>query len=173
MAFIIHDAYVWTHPPSNKYFVVDGVHAPREVRGLDSPIVDDAELLNWTVRAVLAPYNVNYHDFPVELNTAGRRFTQNGWSSFAGSYIKSGNFDAMKKGMLLCYAQAQRAAVISETKMVDGALAYSIQVPILQTCQNTNQQSSQKLMMTALVLRTNAEDHPDGLAIDQLVALAQ
>jgi intracellular multiplication protein IcmL len=172
-AFVIHDAYIWTHPPSPKYFFVDGKHPPRPVRALDSPIVDDAELLDWTVRAVLAPYNVNYHDYPEELNAAGRRFTANGWGSFAGSYINGGNFEAMKKAMLLCYAQAQRAAVISEAKIVDGALAYRIQLPIVQTCQNSNQQSTQKLMMTALVLRTNADDYPDGLAIEQLVAVAQ
>jgi len=166
-------AWIWTHPPPPKYFIVDGRNPPRAITALDSPIVSDAELLNWTVRAVLAPYNVNYHDYPEELNTAGRRFTDNGWKTFADSYIKSGNFDAMKKGMLLCFAQAQRSAVITESKIVEGALAYRIQVPIVQTCQNSNQINTQNLMLTALVLRTNAEDHLDGLAVEQLVAVVQ
>ena len=129
--------------------------------------------IDWTVKAVLAPYNVNYHDYPLELNTAGRRFTTNGWSTFAGSYIKSGNFEAMKKGMLLCFAQAQRSAVIVDSKIVGGALAYRVQVPIVQTCQNTNEANTQRMMLTALVVRTNAEDHPEGLQIEQLVAVAQ
>ena len=126
-AFVIHDAWIWTHPPTPKYFIVDGKSAPRAMTAVDSPIVNDAELLDWTVKAVLAPYNVNYHDYPLELNTAGRRFTTNGWSTFAGSYIKSGNFEAMKKGMLLCFAQAQRSAVIVDSKIVGGALAYRVQ----------------------------------------------
>jgi intracellular multiplication protein IcmL len=46
-------------------------------------------------------------------------------------------------------------------------------VPIVQTCENVNQTSTNNLMVTALVVRTNAEDHPDGLAIDQLVATTQ
>ncbi len=166
-------AWIWTHSPTPKYFIVDGRNPPRAITALDSPIVSDSELLNWTVRAVLAPYNVNYHDYPEELNTAGRRFTDNGWKTFADSYIKSGNFDAMKKGMLLCFAQAQRSAVITESKIVEGALAYRIQVPIVQTCQNSNQINTQNLMLTALVLRTNAEDHLDGLAVEQLVAVVQ
>jgi len=172
-AFVIHDAWIWTHQPTPKYFIVDGRNPPRAVTALDSPIVSDAELLNWTVRAVLAPYNVNYHDYPEELNTAGRRFTNNGWSTFADSYIKSGNFEAMKQGMLLCFAQAQRSAVITESKIVNGALGYHIQVPIVQSCQNSNQVNTQKMMLTALVLRTNSEDHLDGLAVEQLVAVAQ
>jgi intracellular multiplication protein IcmL len=173
VAFIVHDIYLWSHPPTPKYFIVDGKNPPRAVTPVDSPVVDDAELLAWTVKAILAVYNVNYDDYPVQLNTAGRRFTPSGWNSFATSYIKGGNFEAMKRAMLLCSAQAQRAAVISEVSLVGGALTYRIQVPIIQTCKNSQQQSTQNLMVTVLVLRTNAEVHPDGLAIDQLVAFAR
>ncbi len=75
VALVAHEAWLWTHPPSPRYFAIDGKHTPRPVVALDSPIVDDAELLEWTVKAILAPYNVNYHDYPVQLNTASRRFT--------------------------------------------------------------------------------------------------
>jgi len=60
--------------------------------------------------------------------------------------------------------------VIHQTSFVAGRLAYQIQFPMMQTCENVNQTSSNSLMMTALVIRTNDDDHPDGLAIDQLVA---
>jgi intracellular multiplication protein IcmL len=43
-------------------------------------------------------------------------------------------------------------------------------VPIMQTCENVNQQSANNLLITALVVRTNSDDHPDGLAVEQLVA---
>ena len=60
--------------------------------------------------------------------------------------------------------------MIHQTRFQAGALAYEIQVPIVQTCENVNQTSTNNLMITALVVRTNSDDHPDGLAIDQLVA---
>ena len=170
---LAHDAYVWTHPPSSKYFRVDGKTLPRPMTALDSPIVDDDELLQWAVKWMLAPYNVNYHDFPQQLNTAGRHYTPNGWNSFAAAYVQGGNFEEMKRARLLCYAQAQRAAVIRQTKVVAGRLAYEIQLPAVQTCENTNQATSQNLLLTALVVRTDDEQaHPDGHAIDQLVARA-
>jgi intracellular multiplication protein IcmL len=172
-AFVVHDAYIWANPPTPKYFIVDGEHAPRPVAALDSPIVSDAQLLDWTVKWASAPYNVNYHDYPEQLNTAGRHFTLNGWRTFAESYIKSGNYDAMKQGLMLCFAQAQRAAVIVDTKLISNALAYRVQFPIVQTCQNTQQTNTQKMILTALVVRTNDEDHRDGIAIDQLVAEAR
>jgi intracellular multiplication protein IcmL len=91
---LIHDAWVWTHPAPPRFFFVDGKHAPRPVVALDSPIVDDTELLNWTVKAVLAPYNIDYYNYPQELGAASRRFTVRGWNTFAQSFITQGNFGA-------------------------------------------------------------------------------
>jgi intracellular multiplication protein IcmL len=167
---LLHDAWIWTHPAPDRYFFVDGTHAPRPVVALDSPIVGDTELLDWSVQAALAPYNIDYYNYPQELNAASRRFTVRGWNTFARSFISQGNFDELKRARLLCHAQSQRAAVIHQTSYVQGALAYQVQFPITQTCENVNQTSTNNMMITALVVRTNDDDHRDGLAIDQLVA---
>jgi intracellular multiplication protein IcmL len=170
---IAHDAWQWTHPVQPRYFFTDGKDTPRPVVALDSPIVDDTQLLQWTVGAALAPYNIDYYNYPAELNTASRKFTLHGWNTFAQSFISEGNFDELKRARLLCHAQAERAALIHQTSYQQGALAYQIQVPIVQTCENVNQASTNRMMITALVVRINADDHPDGLAIDQLVASPQ
>lgn len=169
-ASLAHDVLVWMNPVAPRYFFVDGKNPPHPVVGLDSPIIDDAELLEWSVRAVLAPYNIDYHNYAEQLNAASRRFTVNGWNTFANSFIGQGNFEEMKRARLLCHAQSQRAAIIHQTSYKQGALAYEIQVPIMQTCENVNQQSPANLLITALIVRVNSDDHPDGLAVDQLVA---
>ena len=170
---LIHDGYVWANPVKPLFFISDGKGFTRPLTPVDSPIVDDTELLEWTVQAVIAPYNVDYFNYAKELNTASRRFTLRGWNTFANSYVEKGNFDELKRARLLCHAQSQRAAVIHQTSFVQGALAYEVQLPIVQTCENVNQVSTNSLMVTAVVVRTNNEDHPDGLAIDQLVASMQ
>jgi len=170
---LIHDAYVWMNPVKPLFFISDGKGFTRPLTPVDSPIIGDTELLEWTVQAAVAPYNVDYFNYAKELNTASRRFTVRGWNTFASSYVGQGNFDELKRARLLCHAQSQRAAVIHQTSYIQNALAYRVQVPIVQTCENVNQASTNILMVTALVVRTNAEDHPDGLAIDQLVATTQ
>ena len=167
---LAHDAFVWMNPPKPSFFRFDGRNPPQPLVALDSPIVDDTELLAWTTKAVLAVYSVNYHDYPEQLNTAGRRFTANGWNSFAQTYKETGNLEAMKRSRLTCFGQSQRAALIREVKVLRGRLAYDVQFPVIQTCQNTQSENTKRLMMTALVVRTDIGDHPDGLAIDQLVA---
>ena len=171
-ALVVHATHVWMNPPKPKFFRIDGKTAPAPIAALDSPIVDDDELLQWTVKAVLAAYNVNYHDYPEQLNTAGRRFSVNGWNTFAASFTKGGNLEAMKRGRMLCYAQAQRAALINQTSVATGRLAYDVQFPAVQTCQNSQQESTVSMMMVATVLRADVSpDHPDGLVIDRLVAI--
>lgn len=170
---VVRDVYKHLNPPKPVFFRVDGRTPPQPLVALDSPIVDDTELLQWAVKAVLASYNVNYHDYPEQLNTAGRRFTPNGWNSFATAFKDTGNLDLMKRARMTCYAQTQRAALIRETKVIGGRLAYDVQFPILQTCQNTQQENTTRLMMTALVVRTDINDFPDGLAVEQLVAKQQ
>jgi intracellular multiplication protein IcmL len=173
VALAADDVWLRTHPAPPKYFFVDGKHAPRPVAALDSPIVGDTELLEWTVKAALAPYNVNYYDYATQLNTASRRFTPHGWNTFAKSFIDRGNFEELKRARLICHAQSQRAAVVHQTGFQAGALAYEIQVPIVQTCENVNQTSDNRLVLTVQVIRTDDDDHSDGLAIDLLVARPQ
>lgn len=167
---LVHDTYVWLNPPKQLYFISDGKGFARPTTPVTSPIVDDTALLEWTVQSVLAPYNVDYFNFAKELNTASRHFTQHGWNTFANSFVTYGNFDELQRARLLCHAQPVRAAVIHQTSFMQGSLAYEVQVPIVQTCENVNQTSTNNLMITAVVVRTNGEDHPDGLAINQLVA---
>jgi intracellular multiplication protein IcmL len=167
---LTHDVLVWINPPQTKYILIDGNSAPRPIAAVDSPVKSDVELLEWTTEAVIAPYNVDYFNYAKELNTASRRFTVKGWNSFAKSFVDSGNFAEIKRAMLLCHAQIQRAALIHQTSYREGALAYDIEVPVVQTCENSNQASNEALLISATVIRINADDHPDGLAIDQLVA---
>ena len=47
---------------------------------------------NGRVKAILAPYNVDYYNYPVELNTASRRFTVRGWNTFAQLLHLAGQF---------------------------------------------------------------------------------
>ncbi len=169
-ASLLHDALVWSNPPAPKYFFVDGRNPPRPAVALDSPIVDDVQLLQWTVHAVLQTYSVDYHNYPSQLNTAGMAYSQQGWSTFAQSYIKAGNFEQMKKARLLCFSQAQRAATIPNTEIINGRLAYHVEFPIVQTCENTQQFTTQALMISALVMRTDDQRHPDGLVIERLIA---
>lgn len=103
------------------------------------------------------------------MNAAGAHYTINGWNTFSQSFIKQGNLAKLKAAKLLCFAQPTRAATIRDQKLVAGHMRYVVQFPFIQTCENVNQQNTQTLMATVVVDRVDNPDHPDGLAISQLV----
>jgi len=166
-------ARAWSYHPHPKYFFVDGINAPRPAIALNSPILSQEDFLSWVIKWSLKPYNINYRDYPSQLNAAGSHFTINGWNTFAQSFVQDGNLAKMKEAKLLCYAQPTRAATIRQQSMVNGHHHYVVQFPFVQTCENVNQESSQTLIATVHVERVEDQDHPDGIAITQLVASPQ
>ena len=167
-----HDAWVAAHPPGNEYFESDPAVALAPVVPLDKANMDEDDLLQWTVSSVLAAYHVNWYDYPAQLNAAGRHFTTAGWGSFARSYIRLGNFDKMRSDQMLCYSAVQRAGVIRSATVTAGRLTYEVELPVVHRCSNHIIHNEEKLDVTATVVRTDAADHnhPDGIAIDRLVA---
>ena len=58
--------------------------------------------------------------------------------------------------------------------MTRGRLSNEIQFPLVQTCQNTQQESTNSMVIVATVTRSDVSvDHPDGLMVDRLVAVQQ
>ena len=117
---------------------------------LDSPIVDDTQFWNGRCRRSSHPTTSIITTIRCELNTASRSLRCGVGTLSRQSFIGQGNFDELKRARLLCHAQTERAALIHQTSYMQGALAYQIQVPIVQTCENVNQTSSNNLMITAL-----------------------
>jgi len=160
----------WGIRPPPLYFFVDGAGAPRPAVALTSPILGPEDFLSWSVRWSLKPYNINYRDYPTQLNEAGAHFLQNGWNTFAQAFVAQGNLAKLKEAKLLCYAQPTRAATIRKQSIVNGHRQYVVQYPFIQTCENVNQQNTQTLLATVTIDRVSDPDHPDGLAISQLIA---
>ena len=45
LSALAHSYWLQTRPSETRYFLVDGRNPPRPIRALESPVVDDAQLL--------------------------------------------------------------------------------------------------------------------------------
>ena len=158
------------HPPTARFFYTDAKHTPYEIQPLDAPVMSDADLLTWSVNSVVAAYSVNFQEYRDQLSRAASHFTVRGWNDFGGAFIKTGNFDAIKKARLLVTAQPERAATIKDRQIIGGTLTYKIELPLIVTYRNENSESTQHLLVTMLVVRQIETAYPDGIAIDQINA---
>jgi len=162
--------WIGHHPPEPHFFYTDGKGTPYEMMPLDAPVMSDADLLTWTVNSVVAAYTVNFKEYADQMTKAAAHFTIRGWNSFGTAFIKTGNFDAIKRARLVATAQPERAATIPERAVIGGQLTYKVELPLIVTYENENSKNSSRLLVTLLVVRAIEVTHPDGVAIDQLNA---
>ena len=164
--------HIWVahHPPAPHYFYTDGKGTPYEIAALDAPVMSDDELLEWTVRSVLAAYTVNFKEYRDQLNRASAHFTIKGWNTFGSEFIQTGNFEKMQRARLVVTAQPDQAATIRDRVVVGGTLTYVVEAPIIVSYENENEKNTQRLLVTLHVIRAIETEHPDGIAIDQLNA---
>ena len=158
------------HPPTPQYFYTDGKGTPREVYPLDQPVMSDADLIIWTVSSVAAVFSINFKDYRTQLNRAAEHFTDRGWIAFANAFKGVGNFEQIKRARLVGSATPERSAVINSQGIVGDLYTYKIEIPMIVAFENDNvNNDNQHLMVSVVVVRTIAPDHPDGIAIDQIV----
>lgn len=170
---VVLGGVVWrqsTYQPQPKYFYTDGKNEPYPIRPLDAPVMDDAELLTWTARAILATYNIDFVKYREQLQEASKYFTYRGWNSFGQSFKDSGNFARILKSRLVASAVPKKAPTITNKAVIGGVLTYQIGFPIVVTYENENQSSNNSLLVRILVIRTVETEHPDGVAVDEVNA---
>lgn len=144
---------------------------PSPPTALDHAVMDDDAVLRWTVEAVLASYSFNYHDYEQQKAAAKARFAASGWD-ISQNDTEAGYVDvqAAKQSRLLCFARADRPALLRGTRVMSGVLAYDVEFTVLQTCGNSQQESTTRFTATANVVRTDAPEHPEGIAIGHLAS---
>ncbi len=162
--------WIGHHPPAPHYFYTNGRGTPYEMVPLDAPVMSDAELLTWTVNSVVAAYTVNFKEYRDQLSKAAAHFTIRGWNSFGTAFVKTGNFEEIKRARLVATAQPERAATIRDRAVIGGQLTYKIELPLIVTYENENSANSAHLLVTLLVVREIETAHPDGVAIAQINA---
>ena len=153
--------------------VIAGTSAHPALRAAATNSASDNQVLRWTVSAALAPYDIDFHNYPAQLRTASRSFTRDAWNDFAATSVDHTKLDGIRSARLLCHAQLRTAPAVLDAGRARGAAFYRVKVPILEICETLNERWTTVRTMTALVVRTTDPDHPDGLVLDQLVASNQ
>jgi intracellular multiplication protein IcmL len=169
---ILVAAGIWQHyhPHADHFFYADGVHTPYPIESLEDPVENEPKLLADVGQWVVETFSIDFLNYQRDLSRASRHYTVQGWNSFAAEFIESGNFAEIKRAKLSSTAVPERAPIILQKSLIGSHYTYKIQVPLLVTFQNTQQQNAQHLMATVLVVRTPASQHVEGYAIDQLNA---
>lgn len=169
---ILACAQLWTmlHPRKVVFFGTSRTGDPIQLFPLNQAIYAQSRVFRFATDATDAAYSVNFVDYRQQFTRVSRKFTPQGWQSFAASFIKAHDFERMQYYDLVGSAVPTAGPTIKQQGIVGYRYTWVLRFPIVVTYRNETRHYTEKRMMTVYVVRASLFQHPSGLAISQIIS---
>lgn len=159
------------HQPENRYFATteDGRLIP--MVPLSQPNLSTPALLSWSAQAATEVMTFGFNDYRRRLQEASRNFTRRGWQSFTTALQQSRILEMVEANQQVVFAVPQGAPVLDQEGIVNGRYQWVVQIPMTFTYQSGNRKNSDNVLVTAVIVRVPRLESPNGVGIEQWVAV--
>lgn len=166
MFYVIH-----IHQPENRYFATteDGRLVP--MVGLNEPNLSTPALMSWTAQASTEVMTFGFNDYRRRLQEASRNFTKIGWASFTSALEKSRIIEMVEANQQVVTAAPRSAPILISEGLQNGRYQWQVELPIVVTYQAGSQTRADNLLLTLLIVRVPKLESPNGVGIEQWVAV--
>jgi hypothetical protein len=135
--------------------------ASRQNPKLSRPDIHPVTLLNWARDAAVMSFYYNYTNLDAWLEEYSHYYTPLGWTHYYRALKSSGNIDRVRSEKITVSATPLEPPKLLWHGVDLSAYKWQVQIPIL---------IQQKLLVTMMLRRTDANTAKDGIAIDQFIA---
>lgn len=162
--------YKVINQPQPVYFATTADGKIVELEPLSTPVLSDAQVLQFATRAAVASYTYNYVNYREQLQGAADYFTVRGWKNYQEELKKSKNLEAVVNNRLVGYATPTGAPVIVDRGVIDGVYAWKVTLPILATYEGGATKITQPLTVTMVIIRVPVVSNPKGVEVSSFYA---
>lgn len=162
---------VQTHQPENRYFATteDGRLVP--MVPLNEPNMSVPALMSWVAQSSTEVMTFGFNDYRRRLQESSRNFTRRGWESFTQALQKSRIIEMVEANQQVVTASPQGAPILESEGLVNGRYQWIIQLPMVLTYQSGSRTRSDELLVTVVVVRVPRLESPNGVGIEQWIAV--
>ncbi len=166
MLFVVH-----IHQPENRYFATteDGRLIP--MVALNEPNLSTPALMSWVAQASTEVMTFGFNDYRRRLQEASRNFTRRGWESFSKALQQSRIIEMVEANQQVVTTAPRGAPVLEREGVVQGRYQWIVQLPMVLTYQFGSQKRSDRLMVTIVIVRVSRLESPNGIGIEQWIAV--
>ncbi len=166
MYFVVNN-----NQPENRYFATteDGRLVP--MIALSQPNLSTPALLSWVAQAATEVMTFGFNDYRRRLQSASRNFTRRGWESFTQALQKSRIIERVEANQQVVTAAPQGAPILQSESAVAGRYQWVVQLPMVLTYQSGNKRISDRLLVTLVIVRVPRLESPNGVGIEQWIAV--
>lgn len=161
------------HQPENRYFATteDGRIIP--MVALSQPNLSTPALMSWVAQSTTEVMTFGFNDYRRRLQEASRNFTRTGWESFTSALQKSRIIEMVDANQQVVTAAPQGAPILQSESLVAGRYQWIVQLPMVITYQSGARTKSDSLLVTVVVVRVPRLESPNGVGIEQWIAVAR
>ncbi|GJL85718.1 MAG: type IV secretion system protein IcmL [Micavibrio sp.] len=166
MYFVIH-----VHQPENRYFATteDGRLIP--MVSLNQPNLSTPALMSWVAQACTEVMTFGFNDYRRRLQEASRNFTRKGWDSFTTALQKSRIIEMVETNQQVVTAAPQGAPILVSESEIAGRYQWIVELPLIVTYQSGSKTRSDSLLVSVVVVRVPRLESPNGVGIEQWIAI--
>lgn len=159
------------HQPEHRYFATteDGRLVP--MVPLNQPNLSAPALMSWVAQSTTEVMTFGFSDYRRRLQEASRNFTKRGWESFTQALQRSRIIEMVEANQQVLTAAPKGAPILESEGMVAGRYQWVVQVPLALTYQSGSKTQNTGLLVTVVVVRVPRLESPNGVGIEQWVAV--
>ena len=162
---------IQTHQPENRYFATteDGRLVP--MIALSEPNMSAPALMSWVAQSATEVMTFGFNDYRRRLQESSRNFTRRGWESFTQALQRSRIIEMVEANQQVVTAVPQGAPILESQGLVAGRYQWIIQIPMVLSYQAGSATRSDSLLVTVVVVRVPRLESPNGIGIEQWIAV--
>lgn len=162
-----------TNKTEYRYFATteDGRLIP--MAPLDEPNLSSPALMSWVAQASTEVMTFGFNDYRRRLQEASRNFTRRGWESFSAALQRARIIETVEAAQQVVTATPTGAPVIQSEGIVQGRYQWIVQLPMSLTYQAGAKTRTDNLLVTLVIVRVPRLESPNGVGIEQWIAVAR
>lgn len=162
---------IQVHQPENRYFATteDGRLVP--MVALNQPNLSTPALMSWVAQGATEVMTFGFNDYRRRLQEASRNFTGPGWESFTGALERARIIETVEANQQVVTAAPQGAPILLSEGLVNGRYQWTIELPLILSYQSGTKVKSDSLLVTIVIVRVPRLESPNGVGIEQWIAV--
>ncbi len=162
-----------TNQPKHFYFATteDGRLIP--MVPLNQPNLSTPALMSWVAQSTTEVMTFGFNDYRRRLQESSRNFTKRGWESFTQALERSRIIEMVDANRQIITAAPKGAPVLKQEGLIAGRYQWVVEIPLILTYETGAKKQNSGLLVTVVVVRVPRLESPNGVGIEQWVAVAR
>ncbi len=166
-------SYMYVTQPKDHYFATTADGRIMKLVPLNLPNMSTSALMSWVVQSSTEVMTFGYHDYQRRLQQSSRHFTRYGWETFTNALQRSRIVESVEALRQVVTAKPRSAPILVQEGVFNGKYRWVVDLPLEVSYKAAASGRTDNLMVRMVIDRVMSLENPNGVGIEQWIAVAK